>query len=1087
MVKKLTMILAGLFLCVGMALAQSSVRGTVTSSEDGQPIVGASIKVVGTNTGTVTDVDGNFSLTVPSSSSRLQVSYIGMNPKTVKVSKNMNISLDPSNNSLDEVMVVAYGTQTKSSFAGSAAVVDAKDLSKKITTNVADALVGSVPGLQLTGASGAPGASQGSIHIRGIASLYASTDPLVIVDGAPYPGNLSNIPSEDIASVTVLKDATSAALYGARGAAGVILITTKRGNESSGRISVEAKWGGVSRSVQDYETITDPGEFMETYYKQFYNYAYYGKGLSNAAANAWVNKNMITGSWGLQYNPYTLPEGESLIGLDGKLNPNAKLGRAYDYNGETYYVLPDDWKDAAYKTGSRQEYNVSFNGGNSKGGYYSSVSYLNEDGVIDNAGYERLSGRLKADYQIRNWLRVGGNINYVHSNTKSNPNLSDTNANSTNMGFYTQYIAPIYPLYVRTVDANGNPVIRIDEYGHQQYDYGVPSSNFPGQGTRLFLSTGNPIGSNQYNDVRQEFNLFQGQFNFDVDITSYLKFSSVNSLNFSNAYYSDYENPFYGPTAGDNGRLIKESSNTFRQNYSQTLTFHKLFGQHDVQVMAGHEWYKTSSKYLDTYAKGGFSPDVKEIDAFSDIYDGHSNRSLYNVEGWFGNALYNYAEKYFGQASFRRDASSRFAKDHRWGTFWSVGGAWIISKEEFFKNLNADWVDNLKLKISIGQQGNDGIGSYNYLERYALSKGEGGMLPSFYAIGNEDITWETTTNFNVGLEFALLNNRLSGEFNFFNKKTTDALMWMSIPESYGARGYYGNMGDHRNTGIELTLTGDIIRTKNFTWTVTGNMTHYTTKVLKLPESKTGNYGGFSESKNSVRLWYEEGKPLYNAMLPEYAGVNEQGEALYWVDEDVAKSGISTTAKPGYKHSYTTTNWSEATYYEQGSILPKVNGGFSTTLKIYDFDVNANFDYQIGGKVYDHGYQELMSNISSASNANGFTYHKDILKSWTPNNTSSDIPRFQYSDQYTASSSTRFLTKANYLNFQSFSVGYTVPRQLLSKLFISNLRVYVQGENICFWSARKGLDPRYSFMGTTSWGIDSYAPVRTIMGGIQVTF
>lgn len=1078
------MLLVGLFLSLGMALAQTQVNGTVTSGEDGEPVIGASILVVGTKTGAVTDIDGNFSLTCPAGST-LRISYLGMREVEVKAGKNLRISLKNDNKTLDEVMVVAFGQQSRASFAGSAAVVDSKDLANKVATNVADALVGSVPGLQLTGASGQPGAEQGDIHIRGIASLYSSTTPLIVVDGAPFEGSLSNLPQDDIEQVTVLKDASSAALYGARGAAGVILITTKSGSASKSHVTFEAKWGATTRSVQDYETITDPARFMETYYSQFYNYARYGNGMSNADANQWVNDRMITNqNYGLQYNPFTVPSGQNLIGLDGKINPNATLGRAYQNEGETYYVLPDNWKDAAYRTGNRQEYNVNLSGGSQKGSYYSSVSYLNEDGVIYNSGYERVTARLKADYMIKPWLKVMTNMNYTHYNQESNPNLSNDTSGSNNLGYYTQYIAPIYPLYVRTVDASGNPVIRTDSYGHQQYDYGVPSSNFAGQGTRLFLATGNPIGSNQYNEVTTTGNMFSAQLNFDVMFTDWLKFSSVNSVNFMNRYYSDYENPYYGPKAAENGSIVKYSFNTFRQNYSQTLNAHKAFGLHDAQLTVGHEWYKYRRQYLEADARGGFSPEVKEINAFSNRYDSDSYTRDYNVEGYFVNALYNYDEKYFLNASYRRDATSRFAKENRWGDFWSVGGAWILSKENFFQNLNAKWVDVLKLKASIGQLGNDGIPDFQYVERYELTKGENGMLPSFSGIGNKDITWETVTNFNLGVEFGFLN-RINGEFNFYSKKTTDLLFYMSIPESYGARGYYGNMGDIRNTGFEFNVGVDVIKTKNILWNVAANLSHNVTNILSLPETKTSNYGGFAESKNDLRLWYAVDKPLYNAMLPEYAGVNENGEALYWVDEDIKAAGISNTAKAASKHSYTTTDWTEASYYDQGSILPKVSGGFSTSLKVYDFDLSAVFDYQLGGKVYDHAYQSLMGNV--VTTGNGYTYSTDINKSWTPNNTSSNIPRFQYGDLYTNATSTRFLTSASYLNFQSFTVGYNVPRNLLSKLSISSLRVYVQGENLAFWSARKGLDPRFNFTGTGLSGLNTYSPVRTIMGGLKVTF
>lgn len=1072
---------------VSMAFAQQKITGVVIEAETGEPVVGASVRVKGANIGAATNIDGKFSIDLPSTSKTLVISYIGMKTKEVVAKSNMKIILESEATALKEQVVVAFGTSTKEAFTGSAAVVKAEDITKHVTSNVANTLVGSVAGLQMRGSSGAPGAGSGSINIRGIASMYSSTDPLIIVDGAPYPASLTNINPNDVENISVLKDASSAALYGARGAAGVILVTTKKGSGKP-QVSVDMKWGAASRGIQEYDVITDPNQFMEAYYSQFYNYAYYKQGMSNAAANKWVNDRIFTDqNFGLQYNPYTVPQGESVMGLDGKVNPNATLGRSYTAsNGETYYITPDDWTDAAYHKGFRQEYNASIVGGNSEANYFSSFGYLNEDGIIDKANYERFNARFKGEYQANKAVRLGANIAYVHSTTESNPNLSSSVLGSTNMLYYTSLIAPIYPLYVRVLDANGNPVIRTDENGFQQYDFGVPASNYVGNGTRLFLATGNPIGSNQYNVVTSQGDQFNSTFTANVQITDWLKFNSTNNINVGLTNFSDYENPFYGPTKGENGRLDKSNSYSLRQNYSQTLSFNKQFGDHSVQVMAGHEWYKSSGRSLEAIANGGFSPDIKEINAFSNRYDSWSSSSVYNVEGWFGNALYNYQERYFASASYRRDASSRFDKNHRWGDFWSVGGAWIISKEDFFADLNLDWVNTLKFKASIGQQGNDGIGNFLYAERYALTKGDGTMLPGFAGIGNPEITWETTTNSNIGLEFSLLENRLTGSIEFYNKDVADQLFWLSIPESYGSRGYYGNLGDIRNTGIEFVLSADIVRTKDIKWNVTGNLSHNKTKILSLPQDKVASYGGFAESSSNIYNWYEVGKSLYNAMLPEFAGLNEQGEALYWVDENILNNPqLSNTSRPGTEHSFTTTDWTKASYYEQGSVLPKVQGGFSTTLELYGFDISATFDYQIGGKVYDYRYSSLMSPVSSKGN--GATYHKDVFNSWTPNNTSTSIPRFMYADLHTTGRSTRFMTNASYLNFQSFSVGYTVPVNIARTLNASKIRVYCQGENLCFWSHRKGFDPRYSFLANSTGGINSYSPSRTIMGGVQVSF
>lgn len=1105
MEKRLMTMLVGLFLLVGGVIAQTKVNGTVVSQDDGQPVIGATVQVVGTGTGTVTDSNGAFSLSVPAGKTILRISYVGMEPIEVSARPNMRILLTSDTKALDEVIVVAFGTAKKSAFTGSAAVINSEDLTKKTAANVANALVGTVSGLQMTGQSGAPGADNGKMYIRGISSLYSSVDPLIIVDGAPYYASLTNIATDDIESVTVLKDAASAALYGAAGAAGVILVTTKKGKTQEAVINVDMRWGVNSRAVQDYETIQNPAQYYETYYAMMNNYYVNALGYNQAEATAAANKQTLNR---LGYNIYTVPEGQYLIGSNGKLNPNATLGRTYTgSNGETYYMTNDDWTDAAYSNALRQEYNVNISAGTSKSSFYASAGYLNEDGIIEYSGYKRFTTRVKADYQAKKWLKVAANIGYTHGDRDNNPNMS-TEWGATNLMYTTSFIAPIYPIYVRVIDpATGNPVIRTDEYGHQQYDYGVASYNYVDQPNRGFMSTSNPLGSNRYNSQNTLTHQLNQTYTADLTITDWLKFNSTNNLNLGHTTYTAYENPFEGPTKADHGSLEKYQNISFRQDYIQTLNFQKLFGKHDIQVMLGHEWNKTSVKYLEADAKNGFSTDVLEINNFGNRYDSSSYTTEFNREGWFGSAMYNFEERYFGQVSYRRDASSRFDKDHRWGDFWSVGAAWLISKENFMAGTKG-WLDQLKLKVSIGQQGNDGIGNWNYTNLYALQRSGTYISPVFYRLGNPEITWETTTNLNVGLEWSLWKGRLTGSFDFYNKYTTDLLFWLNIPESYGTRGYYSNIGDIRNRGIELTLSGDIIRTKNITWNVGLNISHNKGTIEKLPESKTKENGGFAATSDfgDIYCWYEEGGDINNAFIYEYAGIYtkdtwqltedaafdpaKEGLAMYWGDADLWKlddDGNRTTmntAKPGKNHSYATTVSGEASRYAQGSTLPKLNGGFNTTLKVYDFDLSATFDFQLGGKVFDSSYQTLMT-PESGSTVAARTFHKDVLYAYSATNTNTSVPRFQYNDDYIGLTSTRFLTSARYLNFQSFSVGYTLPKSLTTKAYINKARVYVQGQNLCFWSVRKGFDPRYSFGSTADTNV--YSPVRTISGGIQLTF
>lgn len=1075
MVRKIVLSLIAIWVG-GLFLASAQNRqitGTVFD-QNGMPIAGATVTVDGTHVGTITGANGKFTVSA-SSDATLNVSFIGYESQQIAVAgrTTVDVTLAEDTHQIDDVIVVAFGTTSKEAFTGSATVIKSEDLEKRQTTNVMDALVGSVAGLQMRGSSGQPGADSGSVNIRGISSMYASTDPLIIVDGAPYTASLSNIPQNDIESVTVLKDAASAALYGSRGASGVIIVTTKRGKTKEAVINVDMKWGVNSRAIQEYDVITDPGEYYEAYYAQLYNKYFYGDGLSAAEADQQANIKMLSD---LQYNVFTYPDGENLI-VNGKLNPNATLGRKVTYNGTDYWLQPDDWTDEAYKTSLRQEYTVSLNGSTDRSSYYMSFGYLNQDGIVDNSNYERITTRLKADYQAKKWLKVGANIGYTHSDQNQNSNWGTT-ATAANLFAYTSLIAPIYPVYIRTVDADGQVAIQTDQYGNKAYDYGVAANGYGV--TRPYLATGNPLGENQYNQYNVGGNQLNGTFTGTVDFTRFLKLDVTSTVIWGQTNISDFGNMYYGTPAVTGGNIAKTSQQNMRTNNIQTLTYYDSFGKHNVNILLGHEYYDSQVKYLYAHAKGMFSPDIPEINAAATKDTSNSYSTEYNVEGYFASAQYDYDNKYYLSASYRRDASSYFAPENRWGNFWSVGGAWILSKEGIIADATSSWLDILKLKASIGQQGNDNIGSYAYVDLYSLSKSsDTGMAATFYRKGNSDITWETTTNFNVGLEFSLWKGRLSGSVDFYNKKTTDLLFWVSIPESSGSRGVYENFGDIRNNGFEISLTGSLIRTRNVEWSISANVSHNSTKILSLPESKIADQGGFQDDKNDyVPYWYRVGGPLYNFYAAAYAGVDEYGQAMYYKNV----YGTDADGNQIITGRTTTYDFNDADKYEHGSLLPKLFGGFSTSLSIGNFDLSATFDYQIGGKVVDLHYMQLISNASGSSDA-GKAIHKDWVKSWSPENTQSDMPRWQYGDSYSANLSDRFLTSASYLNFQSFMVGYTLPEKLFRDKL--KMRIYASGENLWFWSARQGLDPRYAYDGNLY--VTSYSPIRTISGGIQLTF
>ena len=1056
MEKRLMTVVAGLALSTSMAFAQSQISGNVTASEDGSPVIGASIKVVGTNTGTVTDIDGNFTLNAPAGA-KLEITYIGMQSKSVKAGKNMKIVLDADNHSLDEVMVVAYGTEKKSAFTGSAAVLKSDEIAKISNSNAVSALTGKVSGVQINAATGQPGQESFNIRVRGISSINAGNAPLIVVDGSPYDGDMNSINPSDIASMTVLKDAASAALYGARGANGVVIITTKSGREGSTSFTFDAKWGSNSKALPDYNIVKSPAKYYETWYAALNNYAQNKLGYSANEAYGWANKNMINSAdYGLNYNVYSVPTGENLIGVNGKLNPNATLGNVINYKGQEYMLMPDDWRDATYQNGLRQEYTLTATANSTQGSFYGSANYLKNEGITMGSDYARFTGRMKADYQIKSWLKVSGNMNYTHSN--SNYLGSDGDSGDSGNMFAVNSVAPIYPLYIR--DGKGNIMLN-QTTKMNSYDYG--------DGTviglmRPIFQQSNPISDVQLETNNVEGNTFNAVGSAEVRFLKDFKFTSTNSTMVDESRQSNLSQPFFGQPAKSNGYVSKYHTRRWSYNFQQLLNWHHQFGEHDVEAMVGHEYYRTRYYVLAGSKSNIFSIYNSELDAA--IVDGSisSYTTDYNSEGFFGRAQYNYAQKYFGSFSYRRDASSRFDPDNRWGNFWSFGGAWILSKEKWFES---SWIDELKLKASYGEQGNDNIGDYLYTDRYSIGNSNGSIsLKPSSTKGNRKISWEKGGNLNIGTEFSLWKGRLTGSVEYFYRKTTDMLAFFSLPVSYGYSGYYDNVGDMRNSGVELELNGDIIRTKDFTWSANFNFTAYKNKITSMPEEKKAITVDGVRGYAGGGYFYGEGQPIYTWYMAKYAGVDkETGEALYYKDSENGET--------------TTTNASEATMHLCGTALPDAYGGFGTSVSYKGFDFSMDFTYQLGGKIYDSSYASLMS-ISR-----GRSFHADLLDAWTPSNTSSDIPRIQYGDSYAAYTSDRFLVSGSYLSLQDVTLGYTLPRALCSKIGINKVRVYATGSNLWLWSKRQGLDPRQSITGATSNAY--YSPIRTISGGITVTF
>lgn len=1065
MVRKIVLSLIAVFVFLAYATAQNrQISGTV-SDANGHPVAGATVIVDGTSLGTTTNTAGEYTLSAPVNGT-LVVTFVGFEPQQLPIAgkTRINVTMKEDAQAIDDVIVVAFGTAKKEAFTGSAAVIKSDEIAKVQTSNVATALVGRVAGVQTSSTSGDLGKTP-SIRVRGFGSINAGKEPLWIVDGMPYEGDLNNLNTNDIESMTVLKDAASNALYGARGANGVIMVTTKKAKSGDAVVTIDAKWGVNSKALEEYDVITSPAQYYETHFKALYGY--YAQTNPAAKAYALASSGLTSnGTGGLGYNVYTVPEGQALIGTNGKLNPNATLGRKIIYNGQEYWLTPDDWIDEAYQSAFRQEYNVNISGATERSSFYASLGYLDNTGIIKSSALERYTARLKADYQAKKWLKVGGNMSYAHfsnSNGNSNEGLASSTAN---IFAFSAQMPPIYPVYIR----DGSGRIMVDDNGYQMYDYGDKGNAGL---TRPLLPGANGLQTSWLNKKKAEGNAFSGSGFVDISLYKGLKLTVNGSTNIDETRTTYLNNQYYGQFAEAGGTISKYHTRDIAYNLQQILNYNETFGKHNVGLMVGHEYYQKKYYYLSGTKSKLFSYDNEELGgAVVDGAGAHSYIDDYNSEGYFMRAQYDYAGRYFVSGSYRRDASSRFHPDHRWGNFWSVGAAWLLNQENWF---DAPWVNMLKLKASYGSQGNDNIGNYLYTDTYSIENNNGEIAVLFGQKGNPNITWETNTNLNIGTEFGFWNNRLSGSVDFFNRKTSDMLFAFSVPSSLGYSSYYANVGDMVNRGVEVELNADLIRTKNVLWSFNLNLTHVKNEVTYLaPEHKSTTVEGYKGYIDGS-YFVGEGLPLYTYYLRSYAGVDPETGASLWYKDVKGDDGKITRTK--------TSDYTSATRYLHDSAIPSVYGGFSTSVSAYGVDFSISFNYQIGGKVYDSGYASFMS--SPYGTTVGTNYHKDILKAWTPENKGSDIPRLQYGDQYTTSVSDRFLTDASYLNISNINVGYTLPSKITQKFGVQKLRVYLACDNVVYWSKRQGLDPRYSFTGATNFS--NYSPIRTISGGVTVQF
>ena len=1091
--KRISLTLAGLFLFVGLALAQTKVTGTVVTFEDNEPIIGATIQVVGEQgVGTITDYDGKFVLDVPAGRKTLRITYVGMEPLDVAVSsKPLRIQLRSDANNLDEVVVVAYGTQKKTSLTGAIQEVKSEEILLRPTSSVASALEGTVTGVQVNSTYGVPG-DDPAIRIRGIGTVNGSSSPLYILDGVPYGGNISDLNPQDIESMSVLKDAASAALYGNRASNGVILITTKKGKQGKLNMTADIKLGTYSRGIPEYD-LMGANQWMEAQWLNMKNNRI-SAGDDAATAAAYASKNLISDR--LYLNIYNAAD-DALFTSDGKLTTTSIKGT---------YAEDLDWYDQAIHNGFREEYNLNANGATEKSDYLFSVGYLNENGYLKTSGFDRISGRAAVNVQPTKWFKSGFNVNATHQTFNSSYGTSD--GGYTNPFMYCRNIAPIYPVHLH--DINTGQYI-LDELGNKQYDGGsYVDSDGQVQITRNQFQDRHLIWENEMNKNNTVRNTMNAIAYADIYLPYNFTFTLKGNLNTRHSESNEYNNAEIGDGKGNNGRGKRTDTRYKNWAFQQQLHWSHEYGVHSIDALVGHENYHYTYNYLYGYKTTQVFAGVNNLNNFTDITNLYDYNDTYRTESYLGRVRYGYDNRYNVEGSFRRDGSSRFAKDARWGNFWSVGANWVISNENFMKAY--DWVNYLKLRADFGQVGNDaGSGYYGYMALYNSNQNANKGAYWIGQLPNEDLKWETGQSWGVGLDGRLFN-RLNFSIEYFDKRNKDLLFDVYNPLSAGATSTSSaestitkNLGTISNKGVEFSFDVDVFKNRDWKINVGGDITFLKNKIVKLPEQ---NKDGIIDGTKKI----VEGKSRYEFYVYTWEGINtKNGLSLYkFNDEDyffkaadgtvygnqekaeITGDNLNTVVViDGVAYSYKTT-YAKKEFH--GSAIPKAYGGFHFTVSWKDLSLYTLFTYQLGGKVMDSNYASLMS-----ASGTPYSLHKNAASGWTYEQATTDdavdpngIPQLNDAALIPGttvkadlnSTSSRWLTSASYLILKNLNLSYNLPKNLVRKIDLEGVAVTIACENLFTKTARKGMNPQQNFSGTQS---NTFVTPRVFTVGMNVKF
>jgi TonB-linked SusC/RagA family outer membrane protein len=1048
--KKILMLFTLLLLTGSLVIAQTvQITGTVTSTEDGLPVPGVSVTVKGTTLGIITGADGKYTISIPTNYQTLGFSFIGFKTQEIPIAGKtvINVSLSPDLVAVDEVVVIAYGTATKRTFTGSADVVSSSQIAKIQTASAAKALEGVAAGVQVTGGTGQPGSSA-NIRIRGIGSVNASSAPLYVVDGAPFDGSLNSINTNDIESISVLKDATSSALYGSRGANGVIIITTKKGTAGKSTINFTSTVGAVNRAIPEYSRVA-PKEYYELMWEGWRNALVNASGNTPDAAAATASGNTSSGIVNKLggYNVYNVAN-DQLIGLDGKLNSGANL---------LYY---DDWNKNLARTGLRQNYDLSLSGGNEKSTYFASVAYLNEEGSVKFSGYNRLTGRIGADSKVNKWLKVDVSLSGATSKQKG---FVDGGTATTNPFYYGRMMGPIFPIWQRDTDGS----ILLDGNGNRMFDLGGGTSVYKWAGhTRPYAPNSNLMLTLPLDERSTALNTLSARVGAEVNFLKDFKFRVSGNTDISNYFVTTYQNYLYADAESVKGRSTKEYRKVVSYTFNQILSWNKSFGSHKVSFMGGHENYLYTWENVSA-TRTGFTIPSSQLVAGSVAEGSTSYKDQYSLESYFVRGDYNFSDKYYFSGSYRMDGSSRFFADSRWGSFWSLGGSWRLSQESFMKGIS--WVNDLKIKASFGELGNDNVGYYGWQSLFSISGANNGNFngATHSQLENKSLQWEKNANLNVGLEFELIK-RLRGTFEYFIRNSSNLLFSVPLPQSTGISTNMQNIGSMGNKGIELTLGVDIIKSDKILWNLELNATSLKNVITKMPLGSDGKPQEIISGTKKL----SEGHSIYDFWLRDWAGVDAtDGSATYYMDIKDADGNV--TGKE------TTKDQNAASYYYVGSSIPKVYGGVTNRLSYGGFDLSALVSYSVGGKFYDSNWATLMH-----TGAFGSAWSTDITKRWQKAGDITNVPRLQNSYTAATAASSRYLIDASYMSLRNVTLSYSFPISISKALDMSALRVFASGDNLGLLAKRKGMDPQQSFAGTADF---TYVPSRIISFGVNLTF